>query len=76
MRNLTPNEVATLNSGHCPLCGGIDFKLGPRGGMMQNVRCTRCTAVFNVVTAEARSTYGALPVGQLLNQGPNDERNS
>jgi hypothetical protein len=66
MRNLTIEEVEALNNGRCPMCGGIDFTLGPRGGMMQNITCARCAARFNVVTPEARAAHGDLPFGQYI----------
>lgn len=47
---VTNDERAILNSGHCPDCGGRGFVLGPRGGINQNIECAQisCRARFNV----------------------------
>lgn len=40
---------ATIASGKCPDCDGIEgFYEGPSGGMSTNIQCIACKAWFNV----------------------------
>jgi len=32
-----------------PCCGAEEFRLGPRGGLCTNIKCSECGEEFNVV---------------------------
>ena len=32
----------------CPICGNDKFHEGPRGGMAQNVKCSKCESILNI----------------------------
>ena len=43
-------EALTDRKGaHCPDCGGLDFFMGPQGGMSRNIKCANehCGSEFN-----------------------------
>jgi hypothetical protein len=42
------NELACLAESVCPDCNGTVFRLGPCGGLAQNIECTMCGSRFNV----------------------------
>lgn len=69
MRELTKKEADQLYSnGGCIFCLSTQFLVGPAGGSMQNIKCQRCGAEYNV----AEPGLG-LNIGQLLS-GPTEPR--
>lgn len=49
IEKLTAQEVAALDKGTCPDCGGHKFLEGPHGGVSVNIMCDGCGAKFNIV---------------------------
>jgi hypothetical protein len=50
----------------CPACGKNEFMLGPRGGIMQNIKCT-CGMAFNVIDPECWDSRFP-QIGQVLDE--------
>jgi hypothetical protein len=48
---LSETDRKALTRGHCPICNGRGFVLGPKGGMSTNIECANlgCRMRFNVV---------------------------
>jgi hypothetical protein len=78
MRDMTPDELARMYPQYrCSFCGCTNLIGGPRGGIMQNCRCTKCGATFNLVAPDsnfiARDKRGSAhvpPIGQVINEPP------
>jgi hypothetical protein len=51
-----PADLETLSRGHCPICNGRGFVLGPQGGGSLNIECANleCRARFNVANYSGR----------------------
>lgn len=64
VRDLDEAQRASIARGYCPVCNHPGFRLGPKGGVAQNIECmnAQCHARFNVVN------YGwdNIMVGQFI----------
>lgn len=68
MRDLTDRELVTLcHQAQCLFCKSRRLMDGPQGGMMTNVLCDGCEAMYNLPPANI------LIGGQLLNEPTKDE---
>jgi hypothetical protein len=45
-------HMECLMDGRCPDCLGFIWRLGPRGGIAQNIECVQCRSRFNVARYE------------------------
>ena len=67
MRDMTKSELNIVyDNGRCPHCGSEMFQPGPRGGMMQNIKCCGCGMELNVVDPAFSQT--GIKVGQILSE--------
>lgn len=49
MTDLDEGDRTLIENGICPLCSHRGFRLGPRGGLAQNIYCMGCNEGFNVI---------------------------
>jgi hypothetical protein len=71
-RELTPDEkYCWYRWGRWPCCQGTGYLAGPRGGVMQNIKCPRCGTEMNVFNPEDRRYWGVLGFGQMLHEPEN-----
>lgn len=71
MRDMTKDELhAWYRRGRWPCCYGTGYLAGPRGGIMQNIKCPRCGTVMNVIDPEDRRYWGIDGIGQMIELPP------
>lgn len=51
LENVRARQTADSKAA-CPDCGGVEFKLGPQGGLSQNVECVGCETRWNATFIE------------------------
>ncbi len=70
-RKMTPEELhAWYRRGRWPCCNGTGYLAGPRGGMMQNIKCPRCGTIMSVVDPEAQRYWGLVAFGEIIETPP------
>jgi hypothetical protein len=57
-------DVVFPDNENCPDCVGFIFRLGPRGGLSQNIECAGCGSRFNVTRWDHAMTErkGPMPI--------------
>lgn len=67
MREMTPGELHAWYERRVLPCGhGGRYLPGPRGGLMQNVKCPVCALALNVVDPTSEFDVASFPFGQVI----------
>ena len=64
-----PVIFAALTTNRCPDCGGTDWRLGPRDGLVRDVECRTCKARFNMTGCEGALLW-AQRIPKEIDGGP------
>lgn len=63
---LSSADFARLTKGNCPNCQkGVEFLLGPRGGLARNVVCPNCMMEYSASPAGAQVINDKCPLERL-----------